>query len=295
MAVVRRYGNRTIIDATQPRGSLWRGILDWLGEMWAYRELTRNLVVRDVKVRYKNSVLGIFWSLLNPLLMTLVFTVVFTVMAPDRKDTPYFPVFVLCALLPWNFFSASVIGTTSSIVSNANLVNKVYFPREILPLSTVLAELINFCLALVVLFGMILAFGIRLTPWALLLPLVSLIQVIFTLGIGLILATLNVFYRDTQQIMNVLMLAWFFVTPIIYPVSILPHNYQLWGMTIDVWRWAHILNPMTSLVATYRVILYDGAPPAYDFLLRTTVTALAFLFVGIFIFRRYSRRFAEEV
>ena len=295
MAVVRRQGNQTIIDATQLRGSVWLNIFEWLREMWTYRELTRNLIVRDIKVRYKNSALGIFWSLLNPLLMTLVFTVVFTVMAPVRGNIHSFPVFVLCALLPWNFFSASVIGTTSSIVGNANLINKVYFPREILPLSTVLAELVNFCLALVILFGMIIVFGIRLTPWALLLPLVIAIQIAFTLGIGFILATLNVFYRDTQQIMNVVMLAWFFVTPIIYPVSILPHNYQLWGLTIDVWRWAHILNPMTSLIATYRVILYDGAPPAYDFLLRTAVTALAFLLMGTFVFRRYCWRFAEEI
>jgi lipopolysaccharide transport system permease protein len=295
MALVQRRGNQTIIDANQPSHNVWRDIIEWLRDMWVYRELTRNLVVRDVKVRYKNSVLGVLWSLLNPLLMTLVFTLVFTVMTPAGSDIHSFPVFVMCALLPWNFFSASVIGTTSSIVNNANLVNKVYFPHEIVPLATVLAELVNFCLALVILFGMIFVFGINLTPWALLLPLAILIQIVFTLGIGFILATLNVFYRDTQQIMNVVMLAWFFVTPIFYPVSILPRNYHLWGLTIDVWRWAHILNPMTSLIATYRVILYDGAPPAYDFLLRTAVTAIAFLLVGIFIFRRYSWRFAEEV
>jgi lipopolysaccharide transport system permease protein len=295
MALVQRRGNQTIVDANQSSHNVWRDIIEWLRDMWVYRELTRNLVVRDVKIRYKNSVLGVLWSLLNPLLMTLVFTLVFTVMTPAGGSIHNFPMFVLCALLPWNFFSASVIGTTSSIVGNANLVNKVYFPHEILPLATVLAELVNFCLALVILFGMIFVFGIRLTPWAMLLPLVILIQTAFTLGIGFILATLNVFYRDTQQIMNVVMLAWFFVTPIIYPVSLLPRNYQLWGLTIDVWRWAHILNPMTSLIATYRVILYDGAPPAYDFLLRTAVTAIAFLLLGVFIFRRYSWRFAEEV
>lgn len=295
MALVQRRGAQVIIDADKPNGHIWLNVFAWFGEMWAYRDLIRNLVVRDLKVRYKNSVLGVLWSLLNPLMMMLVFTVVFTIMTRASSNVPYFPVFVLCALLPWNFFSTSVIGATSSILSNANLVNKVYFPREILPLATVLAELVNYCLALVVLFGMILAFGIALTPWALLLPVVILIQIAFTLGIGFMLATLNVFYRDTQQIMGVVMLAWFFMTPIFYPVSILPNNYQLWGITIDVWRWAHILNPMTSLIATYRVILYNGAPPAYDFLLRTAVTALVFLLLGIFIFRRYSWRFAEEI
>jgi lipopolysaccharide transport system permease protein len=295
MALVQRNGKQLIIDADRSRGYAWLNFLAWGREIWTYRELIRNLVVRDVKVRYKNSVLGVLWSLINPLLMTLVFTVVFTVMTGAGRNVANFPVFVLCALLPWQFFSASVIGATSSIATNGNLVNKVYFPREILPAATVLAELVNFCLALVVLFGMIFAFGIKLTPWILLLPLVMLVQLLFTLGVGFILATLNVFYRDTQQIMGVLMLAWFFMTPIFYPVSILPRNYQLWDMTIDVWRWAHILNPMTSLIATYRVILYNSAPPAFDFLLRTAVTAVAFLLLGIVFFRNYSWRFAEEV
>lgn len=295
MALVRQQGNQIVIDADRPGVNLWYGIIEWLASMWTYRELVRNLVIRDVKVRYKNSVLGVLWSLLNPLLMTVVFTLVFTVMTPAGSHIDSFPVFILCGLLPWNLFSNSVIGTTNSIVENASLVNKVYFPREILPVANVLAELVNFCLALVILFGMIFVFGIRLTPWALLLPLVILIQVIFTVGIGLILATLNVFYRDTQHIMTVIMLAWFFVTPVFYQVSILPRSYRLWGMTIDVWRWAHILNPMTSLIANYRVILYNGAPPAYDFLLRTAATALAFFLLGAYIFRRYSWRFAEEV
>jgi lipopolysaccharide transport system permease protein len=295
MALVRQQGNQIVIDADRPGVNLWYGFIEWLASMWTYRELVRNMVVRDVKVRYKNSVLGVLWSLLNPLLMTMVFTLVFTVMAPAGGNIDSFPVFILCGLLPWNLFSNSVIGTTNSIVENASLVNKVYFPREILPVANVLAELVNFCLALVILFGMIFVSGIRLTPWALLLPLVILIQVIFTVGIGFILATLNVFYRDTQHIMTVIMLAWFFVTPVFYQVSILPRNYQLWGMSIDVWRWAHILNPMTSLIANYRVILYNGAPPAYDFLLRTAATALAFFLLGAYIFRRYSWRFAEEV
>ena len=292
---ITRHGNQIVIDAGRSDHLASLNVLAWLADSWRYRGLLRNLVTRDVKVRYKNSALGVLWSLLNPLLMMLVFTVVFTVMTPAGGAIRHFPVFVLCALLPWNFFSASLIGATGSIVSNSALVHKVFFPREILPTATVLAELVNFCLALIVLFAMIFIFGIGLTPWALLLPLVMFIQVVFTLGVSYILATLNVFYRDTQQIMSVVMLAWFFVTPIFYPVSILPRNYQLWGMSIDVWRWAHILNPMTSLIATYRVILYDGAPPAYDFLLRTALTALTFLLLGMYVCRRFSPRFAEEI
>ena len=295
MTVTRRVGGRTLVDDYGSEGNLVRSVGQWLRDMWYYRELTRNLVLRDLKVRYKNSVLGMLWSLLNPLLMMVVFTVVFTVMTPAGGSIRNFPTFVLCALLPWNFFSSSVIGATSSIVKNTDLVKKVYFPREILPVSAVLAELVNFCVALIVLFAMVYVSGINLTTWALLLPVVLLIQLLFTLGIGLTLAALNVFYRDTQQILSVVMLAWFFVTPIFYPVNILPHRYDLWGITVDVWRWAHILNPMTSITSTYRIILYSGAPPALDFLLRTAGVAVVVLLIGIYLFRRYSWRFAEEV
>jgi len=303
MALIERNGNQLVIiagHAVPAHLRLWynlRSITLHLTELWHYRELIRNLVVRDLKVRYRNSVLGVLWSLVNPLLMMAVFTVVFTVMTPSNIRK--FPVFALCALLPWNFFSSSVIGSIRSIVDNAPLVRKVYFPREVLPISIVLANLVNFLIALIVLFAFILLFRVPLTVWALLLPLVIIVQVIFTIGVGLILATVNVFYRDTQVIMEVLMLAWFFLTPIFYPISILPHNYRLWGLNIDVWRWTHILNPMASLIATYRVILYGngygGAPPAFDFFLRTTVTALGVLVMGAMVFYRYSRVFGEEL
>lgn len=260
------------------------------------RELIRNLVVRDLKVRYKNSILGVLWSLMNPLLMMLVFTVVFTIMAPVRSaDLRNFPVFVLCGLLPWQFFASSVIGSTVSIVANAPLIKKVYFPREVLPLSMILANLVNFLIALLLLFVMLFIFRVQLTFWILYLPVVILIQIIFTLGMGFFLATINVFYRDTQQIMDVIMLAWFFVTPIFYPLDILPKNYQFLGVTLDVWRLAYILNPMASLIASYRDILYRGAPPALDFQVRTVVTAGIVFIIGWFVFHRYSWRFAEEL
>lgn len=261
-----------------------------------FRELIRNLVIRDLKVRYKNSVLGVLWSLMNPLLMMFVFTVVFTVMAPVRSaDLRGFPIFVLCGLLPWQFFASSVIGSTISIVGNAPLIKKVYFPREVLPLSMILANLVNFLIALLLLFGMLPIFQVRVTLWILYLPVVILIQIIFTLGMGFFLATINVFYRDTQQIMDVIMLAWFFVTPIFYPLDILPKNYQFLGVTLDVWRLAYILNPMASLTASYRDILYRGASPALDFQFRTAVTAGLVFIIGWFVFHRYSWRFAEEL
>lgn len=266
--------------------------------LFQYRELIRNLVIRDLKVRYKNSILGVLWSLMNPLLMMIVFTVVFTIMAPIRAaSVNSFPVFVLCGLLPWNFFVASIMGSTVSIIGNAALLKKVYFPREVIPISLVLSNLVNFLIALILLFAFIFFFQIQLTIWALFLPLIIFIQIIFTLGIGFFLATANVFYRDTHQIMDVLALAWFFVTPVIYPISILPEQYELTslGITLDVQRLAYILNPMASLIANYRVILVDGSPPALDFLGRTMLTAGVVFILGWSVFYRYSWRFAEEL
>lgn len=269
-------------------------MLDKVFELFRYRELVRNLVMRDLRVRYKNSVLGFLWSILNPLAMMAVFTIVFTFMMPNNTIDK-FPVFVLCALLPWNFFRGSVMAAVSSIVNNGTLIKKVYFPREVLPLSIVLADLVNFLLALIVLFAMMVIFGIPFTRWALLLPIVVFTQCLFTMGLGLLLATANVFYRDTLMITDVALQAWFFLTPIFYPISILPRDRQLLGVNLDIHRLAYILNPMASLISTYRVILYHGARPALDFFLRTFATSLVMLVVGYAVFLRYSKTFAEEV
>jgi lipopolysaccharide transport system permease protein len=261
-------------------------------DLYHYRELIKNLVIRDLKVRYKNSVLGVLWSLLNPLLMTVVFTVVFTLMVPS--DIEKFPVFFMCGFLPWSFFSASVMGGTGSIVNNSGLIKKVYFPREILPLADVLSNLVNFLLALLVLFAMIVIFQVRLTPAVLMLPLIILVQVMFVTGMALFLSTANVFYRDTQHILEVVMQAWFFVTPIFYPITILPKSHQILGYTVDVQLWARRLNPMASLIASYRDVLYRGVPTGLDFFLRTAVQCFAILVIGYLVFCRFSPVFGEE-
>jgi len=265
-----------------------------LHELWLYRELIYNLVVRDLKARYKNSVLGIAWSWLNPLMMMVVYTVVFNVLA-GRSGIPDYPVFILSALLPWNLFSASVSQATNSIVGSASLIKKIYFPREVLPLSVVLGNAVNFLISLPVFFGLALAMGRPITVWVVLLPVILLIQLAFTVGVGLITSTLNVFYRDTQLIMNVLLMAWFFLTPIFYPITTVPESYTLWGVTFSPRIWLRRLNPMASIIASYQDILYWGAPTGWDFLLRTAVTSLAILVVGYLIFLRYSPRFGEEV
>lgn len=263
-------------------------------ELYRYRELIRNLVVRDLKVRYKNSVLGVLWSLLNPLLMTLVFTVVFTLMIPSDSDIPAYPVFFMCGFLPWTFFSSAVAGATGSIVGNAHLIKKVYFPREILPLSEVLSNLVNFLVALIVLFGMLIVFRIGFTTAALMLPLIVLIQTFFVLGMALLLSTANVFYRDTEHILGIVLQAWFFLTPVFYPITILPESANVLGMTVDIQLWARRLNPMASLIASYRDVLYRGELTGLDFFLRTAVQCIGVLVVGYLVFCRYSSVFGEE-
>jgi lipopolysaccharide transport system permease protein len=271
-----------------------------LGELLRYRELIENLVMRDLKVRYKNSVLGFLWSLLNPLLLMLVFTIVFTVMVPNA-EIPKFPVFILCALLPWNFFSAAMAGAVNSIVHNGHLIKKVYFPREILPISVVLSSFVNFLLAIPVLFLFLAVFHIPFTIWLIYLPVIMVVQVAFVIGVALILATLNVYYRDTAVILEVVLQAWFFLTPIFYPAEFLPQWRTVLGIALPIRRLTYILNPMASIVASYRSVLYGftngspPAPPAWDFFSRTVITAVLSLLVGYAVFLRYSRRFGEEV
>jgi ABC-type polysaccharide/polyol phosphate export permease len=265
-----------------------------LAELWRYRELLYNLTVRDLKVRYKNSVLGIAWSLLNPILMMLVFTVVYTVMLgqSDRRD---YAAFVLCGLLPWNFFSGSIMGGVGSVVNHGYLIKKVYFPRAVLPTSIMLSNLVNFLVALPVYFVLAWLLGVKFTPYVLFLPVVVLVEMAFILGMSLLLSALNVFYRDVQQIMEVLILAWFFVTPVIWDVSVLPASRLVLGVDVPVQRLTYILNPMASIVAAYRDILYYGRSIGWDFFLRTAITVVVVLVFGFFVFNRLKGRFAEEV
>lgn len=264
-----------------------------LSTLWRYRELILNLALRELKVRYKNTVLGFFWSLLNPLGMMVVFTAVFTVFM--RSEVENFPIYALCGLLPWNFFSAAVMGSINTIVNNANLVTKVYFPREVLPIATVLANLFNFLLTLVVLFAALIVVRAPVSQWLWLLPVVILIQSAFILGLAFILSALNVFYRDTLMVMDVAMLAWFFLTPIFYPLEDLPRSYPIGGFEVDIHRTMYILNPMASIINTYRDLLYRGYRTDFDFFARTAVTAFLVLFIGYWFFCKYSSRFGEEV
>ncbi len=256
----------------------------------SYRDLFINLVVRDLKVRYKKSALGFVWSLLNPLLMMVVFTIVFTILTVPTVDN--FPVFVLTGLMAWNFFANSITGAAFTVVGNSTLINKVYFPRELLPASLVASNLVNFLLTLVVLFGFILAYKIQLTAMVVLLPAIIAVQVMLTLGVALIVSAVNVFYRDVAVVLEVGITAWFFLTPIFYQLERIPQHISFLG--IDVWRWVYVLNPMASIITDYRYILLYGLPPIRHSLF-AVVESIFVLAIGYWIFHTLSPKFSEEL
>lgn len=271
-----------------------------LRSLFQRHELIETLVMRDIKLRYKNSVIGFLWSLMNPLLLMLIFTIVFTVLIPST-NIAHFPVFVLTALFSWNFFSTALMSGINSIIDNGHLINKVYFPPEILTISTVLANCINFILAIPVLLLFVALFKIPLTISLLYIPIIIILQVAFTLGVALFLATLQVFYRDTGHIMEVLIQAWFMLTPIFYSSTLIPEWRTVLGVALPVRRLSYILNPMASIVTLYRSVVYgfpDGNPPIapeLGFLLRTAVTSFIVLILGYWFLIRHSHRFGEEV
>lgn len=249
-----------------------------------YRELLRNFVVRDLKARYRNSVLGFLWSLLNPLLMMGVFTVVFKVLMPNNIEN--YALFVLLGILPWNWCTSSVMGGITSIVGNGHLIKKVAFPRELLPISVVVSSMVNFLLALIPLGALMLAFGVTPTPLLALLPLIIVLQLVFLWGLALFLACLQVYFRDTGHIFDVLLLAWFFLSPVFYRVEDLTEQYA---------RLMYILNPMASFISLYRLVVLYGAPPDTLFVVRLALQVVAVLALGYLFFIRYSHSFAEEV
>ena len=239
-------------------------------------------------MRYRRSALGFLWSLLNPLLMMLVFTIVFEVVKPQQVRS--YPLFVLAGLLPWNYLTGSLGGAVRSVTGNAHLIDKVHFPREVLPISVVLANLINFLLSLVVFLPLALLLGAKWNAWILALPVVIGIQTMILLGISLLLAAMNVFYRDAEQVLEVGLTAWFFLTPVFYELELLPN--QVLG--IDVWRLVYTLNPMATLVTDYRyVMLYQT--PIIRHTLVPFVIGCVLLAVGWWTFRRVAPAFAEEV
>lgn len=261
----------------------------WLGidlrELWHYRELIYFLTWRDIKVRYKQASLGIAWAILQPVLTTAITSIVFGyLLKVDTGSLPY-PVFTLAALLPWHLFQLSLQKSSISLVGNANLITKIYFPRVIIPLSSVLAVLVDFAISLVLLFVVMAFYKIQLTWNVLWLFPLILLAIAAALAVGLWLSALNVQYRDIQQMVPFLLQIWMYATPIVYPITIIPEG------TI---RYLYSLNPMVGVVQGFRWALFGGTPP--DMTLLVSAIAVLFLLIsGLFFFRRMEKTFADVV
>jgi lipopolysaccharide transport system permease protein len=256
-----------------------------LHELWQYRELLFFLTWRDVKVRYKQAVLGIAWAVIQPLMMMMIFSIIFGRLANlPSDDTPY-PVFSYVGLLPWQLFSGALTRAGSSLVSNANLLTKVYFPRLIIPLSATAAGLVDFGISLLLLFGLMLYFKIALS-WAIFwLPLLVLFALLTALAIGLWLSALNVQYRDVQHIIPFLVQAWLFASPVAYSTGLIPSG---------PWRIIYGLNPLTGVIQGFRWALLGASPP--DELMGISIVMVTVLMVtGLFYFRRMEKTFADVV
>jgi lipopolysaccharide transport system permease protein len=255
-----------------------------LRELWAYRELLYFLTWRDLKVRYKQTVVGATWAVIQPFLTMVVFSVFFGRLANIPSDGLPYPVFSFAGLLPWGYFANALGRSSNSLVGSAHLISKVYFPRLVVPISSVLSGLLDFAIAFVVLLGLMQFYGIRPTPAALLLPLFLLLAMITALGVGLWLSALNVRYRDVGYVVPFLTQLWLFATPVVYPSSLLP----------EPWRTVYGLNPMAGVVEGFRWALLGSTPPG-PMLALSTLVSLALLVSGGFYFRRAERTFADVV
>lgn len=252
--------------------------------VFRYRELIRNLVLKDLKLKYRDSVLGFLWSLANPLLLILVYGFVFTHML--RSQIANFPYFLLIGILPWNFFSHSLMMCTGSIVDNGGLIRKVWLPAEVFPLSTVLFNLVQFLLALVVLFPIAVFFFAIPVSWTVIafFPLL-LLHVIFTLGLSFIISTATVFYRDVRHFMEIVLMLLFWLTPIVYDVQALPGSM----------RAIILFNPLSFFMSGYQEIFYYHRIPGASHFFVLTLLSLAAFGLGYTCFGSYKARFPEEV
>jgi lipopolysaccharide transport system permease protein len=256
-----------------------------LGSLWEYRELLYFLVWRDVKVRYKQTVLGVMWAVLQPFMTMVVFSIFFGQLGQMPSDGLPYPIFTYTALLPWQLFASSLAASGNSLVVNQELVTKVYFPRLVIPLSAVFVGLVDFSVSFVILLGLMMYYGITPTVAVVFVPLFVLLALAAALAVGVWLAALNVQYRDVQYTIPFLTQFWLFLTPIAYPSSLVPEQ----------WRMLYSVNPMVGVVDGFRwALLGQTTPPETSTVVSLLVTSILLL-GGLVYFRRMERSFADVV
>lgn len=266
-------------DSAQRPGPIVEEVL----ALTKYRELVRQFVSRSIKTRYKRSVLGVLWTLLNPLLTMVVLTIIFSQVF--RFSVANYPIYVLCGLVVWNFYSNVTNGAMSDMLWSGSLLGRIYVPKSVFAVSAVGTGLVNLLLSLIPVFIIALILGIRITPAILVMPLAILILAIFSLGVGLLLSTAAVFFADMEPVYNVLLTIWFYATPIIYPADVIPEQFQ----------WIIRLNPLTYMLAIFRDPLYSGTVPELSYWLIAAGFAITALIIGGYVFTSRSNEYAYRI
>ena len=252
-------------------------------DLYNYRELLKTNIKKDVGGKYKNSVLGVLWSFINPLLQIAVYALVFQVIL--KSDIENYTVYLCCGLIPWQYFSSVVLSGAAVVVDNANIIKKVYFPREILPISVVASEGVNFLISTIIILGFVIFGGIGLS-WNILWYFVILaIQFVVSIGVAFIVSSLTVYFRDLLHLLGILIQLLFYATPIVYSIGSVPANLQ----------WIVKINPMSYLIDGYRSIFYNKTMPNIQGLLIALAMGVVLCIIGYFVFKKLERRFAEEL
>lgn len=268
--------------STIERTNSWK-IFD-LSELWAYRELLFFLTWRDVRVRYKQAVLGMGWVVLQPLLMTLVFTIFLGVIVRVPSDGVPYPIFAYAGLLLWTFFSGAISGSGNSLVGNAHLITKVYFPRLLVPLASILARMVDLLVALVMLIGLMIYFRVGVSTGLLMAPVMIVLLALLALGLGMWTSALNVKYRDVGLALPVFIQLWMFVSPVVYPLTLVPER----------WRLLYSLNPLVGIIEGFRAALF-GKSFNWQALGISAIVTLALLVYAGFVFKRREKTFADII
>lgn len=253
-------------------------------EVFSYREMINAFIRRDLRGRYKGSVLGFLWTFLNPLLQLCVYSVVFSLIL--RVDKPKYYLFLFVTLIPWIFFSSSVQGGSTCIIAYKDMVKKIYFPREVLPIATVTTNFVNMLLCFIVIFAVVIFSGTPLNPIALLclIPVLA-VEYILALGMALLVAGITVYLRDMEHILGIVLMAWQYLTPVLYEFEMIPEKIRV----------VFSLNPMTPIISACREILYYSRVPRLTTLISAFIMGVAVLIIGWFVFSKLKRRFAEEL
>ncbi len=251
--------------------------------LYDYRELLKTSVKKDIGGKYKHSFLGVLWSFVNPLLQIIVYAIVFPLIM--RNNIEYYVVFMVCGLIPWNYFSTVINRASFTMIENGNIIKKVYFPREILPLSVVTSETVTFLISSIIIVAFTIGYGLGITINIVFYPILLVIQFILLLGISLFVSSITVYFRDLQHFIGVLLQLFFYATPIVYSIDAIPENFT----------WIFKFNPMTYIIEGYRDIFYYQTTPEMGSLLIVLVIGILLCITGYLLYNKLQKKFAEEL